>query len=342
MMGYSYSFGRAQNLTCFHASFFPFCPLCQPPLFLPFLSIFLPFSPPSKSALFCRAKRTAHSLERGSFRMDISTEFGKEIPSRNLREKRSGINWCYSYSIRWNSQRTDKTPSPITVTVLNFRGVNLFAISVTELGLSWINLVTISLPMVVQSWTLLWHRKMTHKKNLKQSFLQKQITNRTHNSLRKSAFPEDLEGHKILSKLWRMIRQNLFSQNFRVRGYDSDSVRAPLCCKNLCRASDSCMSGRGARGSRPKNLSPEGLWSKCLSRGTLWGSWTKLASRASQQHPEPENQDSQHKPTQPMGVFPWMIQIPETQTFLHGHPLRMSSGSEKHRADVSFHKVGSR
>ena len=27
--------------------------------------------------------------ERGIFRMDLSTEFGKEIPSRNLREKRS-------------------------------------------------------------------------------------------------------------------------------------------------------------------------------------------------------------------------------------------------------------
>ena len=50
----------SQNLplTCFHASFFPFCPLCWPPLFLPFFSAaFLPLSP-SKSALFCRAKGT--------------------------------------------------------------------------------------------------------------------------------------------------------------------------------------------------------------------------------------------------------------------------------------------
>ena len=77
------------SLTCFHASFFPFCPFCCPPLFLAFSRhIFAIFSP-SKSALFCRAKGTVQSLERGSSGMDLSTEFGKEIPSRNLREKRS-------------------------------------------------------------------------------------------------------------------------------------------------------------------------------------------------------------------------------------------------------------
>ena len=54
-----------KKLTCFHASFFPFCPLCWPPLFLPFSRhIFALFSP-SKTALFCRAKGTAQSLERG-------------------------------------------------------------------------------------------------------------------------------------------------------------------------------------------------------------------------------------------------------------------------------------
>ena len=51
-----------------------FCPLCWPP---------------SKSALFCRAKGTAQILEMGTFRMDLSTKFGKEIPSRNLREEGS-------------------------------------------------------------------------------------------------------------------------------------------------------------------------------------------------------------------------------------------------------------
>ena len=38
-----------------------------------------------------RAKGTVQSLERGSSGMDLSTKFGKEIPSRNLREKRSVI-----------------------------------------------------------------------------------------------------------------------------------------------------------------------------------------------------------------------------------------------------------
>ena len=80
---------RIARLTCFHASFFPFCPLCWPPLFLPFSRhIFALFSP-SKTALFCRAKGTAQSLERGSSGMDLSTKFGKEIPSQNLRKKRS-------------------------------------------------------------------------------------------------------------------------------------------------------------------------------------------------------------------------------------------------------------
>ena len=73
-------------LTCFHASFFPFCPPCWPPLFLPFSRyLFAPFFSPSKSALFCRAKCTAQSSERGRFRKNMSTKFGKEIPSRNLR-----------------------------------------------------------------------------------------------------------------------------------------------------------------------------------------------------------------------------------------------------------------
>ena len=77
------------KLTSFHASFFPFCPLCWPPLFLPFSRhIFALFSP-SKIAQFCRAKGTAQSLEGGNSGTDLSTDFGKEIPFRNLREKRS-------------------------------------------------------------------------------------------------------------------------------------------------------------------------------------------------------------------------------------------------------------
>ena len=42
-------------------------PLCWPPLFLAF------------SDLFCRAKGTAQSLQRGSFRMDLSRKFGKKF-----------------------------------------------------------------------------------------------------------------------------------------------------------------------------------------------------------------------------------------------------------------------
>ena len=69
-------------------SFLP--PLLLTPLPHLFSPPFRPFSN-SKSALFCRANGTAQSLERGSFRMDLSTKFGKEIPSRNLRKKRSAI-----------------------------------------------------------------------------------------------------------------------------------------------------------------------------------------------------------------------------------------------------------
>ena len=67
-------------------SFLP--PLLATPLPLIFSALFRPFFP-SKRALFCRANGTAHSLERGGYRMDLCTKFGKEIPSRNLREKRS-------------------------------------------------------------------------------------------------------------------------------------------------------------------------------------------------------------------------------------------------------------
>ena len=62
-------------LTCFHASFFPFCPLCWPPLFLPLSGHLFALFSAWKSTLFCRAKGTAQILERGSFRMDLSTKF---------------------------------------------------------------------------------------------------------------------------------------------------------------------------------------------------------------------------------------------------------------------------
>ena len=78
-----------ENLTCFHASFFPFCPSLLATPFPSFSGHLFAFFSPSKSALVCRAKGITHSLERGSFRMDLSRKFGKEIPSRNLREKGS-------------------------------------------------------------------------------------------------------------------------------------------------------------------------------------------------------------------------------------------------------------
>ena len=78
------------KLTCFHASFFPFYPFYWRPLFLSFSRHLSALFSSSKSVLFCRGRGTAQSSERGSFRMDLSTKFGKEIPSRNLRKKRSG------------------------------------------------------------------------------------------------------------------------------------------------------------------------------------------------------------------------------------------------------------
>ena len=79
------------KLTCFHASFFPFCPLSWPPLFVSFSRHLFALSRPSKSALFCRVMGTAQSLKRGMLRVDFARKFGKEIPSRKLREKRSVI-----------------------------------------------------------------------------------------------------------------------------------------------------------------------------------------------------------------------------------------------------------
>ena len=77
---------QTEELTWFHASFFPFWPLAGHPSSSPFLGTFSPFSPSRK---VCRARGTAKSLERANFRMDLSTKFGKEISSRSLRESRS-------------------------------------------------------------------------------------------------------------------------------------------------------------------------------------------------------------------------------------------------------------
>ena len=113
------------RLTCFHASFFPFCPLFWPPLFLPLSRhLFTPFFP-SKNALLCRAKGTAQHFKNGSFRTDLSTKFGKEIPSRNLREKRSveGIKKQLKEPIRTGSPGWD---NPISKMLICFLFISCF------------------------------------------------------------------------------------------------------------------------------------------------------------------------------------------------------------------------
>ena len=53
------------GLTCSHASFFPFCPLCWPPLFPPFSGTFSPCSPPRK--VLCSVEQGAqHRSWRGA------------------------------------------------------------------------------------------------------------------------------------------------------------------------------------------------------------------------------------------------------------------------------------
>ena len=93
-------------LTCFYASFCPFCPLCWQPLFLPFSGHLFALFSHSKSSLFCRAKGTAQILERSSFRMDLSTKFGKEIPYRNPREKESVF--CANRPLKRSRQQAER------------------------------------------------------------------------------------------------------------------------------------------------------------------------------------------------------------------------------------------
>ena len=73
----------------FTRPFFLSAPFARHPSSSPFLGTFFALFSPQKRALFCRARGTAQSLQRGSLRINLCTNFGKEIPSRNLREKRS-------------------------------------------------------------------------------------------------------------------------------------------------------------------------------------------------------------------------------------------------------------
>ena len=76
----------------------------------------------------------------------------------------------------------------------------------------------------------------------------------------------------------------------------------PLCCKNSCCASRCCTGGRGAGGSRPKEFARRGN-----EANTSPGAHSEAPGLSSgaghQQHPKPENRDSQHKLKQPRVVI---------------------------------------
>ena len=81
-------------LTCFHASFF-FALIPGHPSSSPFLGTFSLLSPPRK--VLCSVERRAqHTAQRGAVG-GLDQKFGKEIPSRNLREKRSVYCWAIHF-----------------------------------------------------------------------------------------------------------------------------------------------------------------------------------------------------------------------------------------------------
>ena len=66
------------DLAVFTRPFFLFAPFAGHPSSTAFLGTVLPFLS-SRSALFCRVKDTAQSLERGSFRMNLSQSSGRKF-----------------------------------------------------------------------------------------------------------------------------------------------------------------------------------------------------------------------------------------------------------------------
>ena len=85
-------------LATYPASFFLSAPLCWPPLFLPCPRyLFAPFS--NQKVLYSVEQSAQHRAWRGRFRKNISTKFGKEIPSRNLRTRRS--NWSFQKQLAY-------------------------------------------------------------------------------------------------------------------------------------------------------------------------------------------------------------------------------------------------
>ena len=94
-MGFALARCRSLSLSCFHASFFLFAPFCGHPSSSPFPSTFSPFTPLKKGSVL---QSKEHSTELGEGRFQdgpFHKDFGKEIPSRNLREKRSAIIWAF-------------------------------------------------------------------------------------------------------------------------------------------------------------------------------------------------------------------------------------------------------
>ena len=92
---YDWTTGAPDNgLTCFHASFFPFCPFCWPPLCLPFLGAFSPFFS-SRKVLFPVERKAQHRAWGGAVSgwKSSGRKFLPEICVKKVR-------WKYTEEIR--------------------------------------------------------------------------------------------------------------------------------------------------------------------------------------------------------------------------------------------------
>ena len=77
------------TLNVFTRPFFLFAPFAGHPSSSPFLSTFSPFSPPRKVLCSVEQRAQRRAWRGAAPGWTSPTKFGKEIPSRNLREKRS-------------------------------------------------------------------------------------------------------------------------------------------------------------------------------------------------------------------------------------------------------------
>ena len=91
--------GISHGVAKFTRPFVLFAPFAGHPSSSPFLGTFSPFAPPRK--VLCSVEQRAQRRAwRGRSGMDLSTKFGKEIPSRNLRKKRSAS--ALLYQVMWS------------------------------------------------------------------------------------------------------------------------------------------------------------------------------------------------------------------------------------------------